>query len=200
MTNPDSKSFTLKALPASSVPLKNLDKLSALPRKVLDSIYITPSSSEKLHPKLGQSPAQIVVLAIEGDRVTLGLYPHPDLVFETGPKPDAQWLQQLNDFQCDQPTFGDPDQKFSETFGTNIWCVENNLIDELAALAEAHYFFYQMLEAIFDSHETRAAMDWSLAQSGLVQWKEWLVMREKRLPILADEFYTHISNNLKNTA
>lgn len=98
--------------------------------------------------------------------------------------------------ECKAPTGQPPEPSMPPE--TYLGCMEDQTCDELDALAEAHYFFYQMMEAIFDSEETLLSTDWRLAQSGFSQWKEWLLMRESRVRRLANEDHTRMHESIKN--
>lgn len=98
--------------------------------------------------------------------------------------------------ECNAPTGQPPEPSMPPE--TYLGCMEDQTCDELDALAEAHYFFYQMMEAIFNSEETLLSTDWRLAQSGFSQWKEWLLMRESRVRHLATEDHTRMHESIKN--
>ena len=68
----------------------------------------------------------------------------------------------------------------------DLWCAEDNVMDEIHALEETYYLFYQFIEALFDSNSTRESTNWTDAKCGLMQWKNWLRFRHRRLGRLAE--------------
>lgn len=185
-------------LPTSPHPLMDFKSLYILRRKVLDSVFIAPSPGDDAEQEedLFEHPIQVVVLGVDGDDVKLGIYGHPKLAFTQGPPPDAEWRQHWQS-EWDHPSRNTeiPDKpsrhwhEWEPQMPTeeNMAFIGSTAEEELDLLEQAHYLLYQMMEALFDSEETRLSTNWRLAKAGFTQWKDWLLMREARVKRLADK-------------
>ena len=205
MADRDSTLLAPAAPTTSRYPLMGVELLSIHKTKVLDSFFIEHPSGT-VHGNsandLFDPPIQITVLGVDKDTVYLGIYAHPSLVLTKANKPNACWRQSWNHFADNLSPNSDsnpglsrrllrepkrtstpPDTSFDDT---SLNGTEDNVQDELAALNEAHYLYYQMIDALFDSEEARLSMDWSLAKAGLSQWQDWLLKREQRVRHLLD--------------
>lgn len=184
-------------LPTSTHPLMDFKSLYILRRKVLDSVFIAPSpGDDSKEENLFDHPIQVVVLGIDGDDVKLGIYAHPKLAFTQGLPTIAEWCQHWQSewdhpsrdtANSDEPSRPWEDWEPQMPTEENMAFIGSTAEEELERLEEAHYLLYQMMEALFDSEETRLSTNWRLAKAGFTQWKDWLLMREARVKRLADE-------------
>lgn len=81
-------------LPVSTKPLMDFENLKITSWKVLESLEISsPSGSTVYGPDgdLFEHPIQVVVLGIDDDRIDLGFYGHPSLIFKQGASPTHSW-------------------------------------------------------------------------------------------------------------
>ena len=192
MADRDSTLLAPAAPNTSRYSLMGVDLLSIHKTKVLDSFFIEyPSSTEHGNSAddLLDPPIQITVLRADKDKMYLGIYVPPSLELTKAAKPNACWRQSWS--KVADTLNASPEsaqnasclqlQEPSSLAETSLDAAEINAHDELAALAEARYFFYQMIDALFDSEDTRLSMDWPLAKAGLSQWQEWLLRREHRV-------------------
>lgn len=94
MTTNNSTQSKSMTLPVSNRPLMDYENLKTINRKVFESLEISSASGSTVDGPDGdlfEHPIQVVVLGIDDDRVRLGFYGHPSLIFKHGSPPNRPW-------------------------------------------------------------------------------------------------------------
>ena len=104
MNNRNTTLFALNALPVSQHPLMDVDSMQHLRCYLLESVFIQPPSEWTAFGPEGNLftyPTQVTVLGVHSHYVDLGIYTHPSLLLQRGPKTNKHWRRKWRNHRFD---------------------------------------------------------------------------------------------------
>ncbi len=171
MNKRNSTLSALNALPASEQGLMDFYALQHLRCQPLETVHIQPSPEwTDQHPNIDifTDPLQITVLGIHHSHVDLGLYAHPGLLVQQGPKPSRIWRRKWR-----KAPFLRYMRHHQESVGTQLL----RLCDDFHRLQSLHHFCYQAIEELLHMD----GMDYDARTlQGFIELRRWLAEQDQQ--------------------
>jgi len=145
MNDRNSTLTALNTLPASTQALRGFYELQHLRCQPLETATIQPPPSGSLqaaNDPMVIDPLQITVLGIGDGYVDLGIYTHPSLEVQQGPKPNKLWRRKWRKA---------PFLRYRRQNKRSISRALLDLADDFCELRSLHRFCYQAVEDLLHS-------------------------------------------------